>query len=352
MAGVHDLESILGTAVRLDAKTLVSPLPLCQKHYRQMYKTLNLSQFMFNCKTCNKRLHNIHSCRKCPNVQLISKILVETTDFEGTIFHDDQICYACYKAQLTIVKQIKNPQTSTDSDLEKLLNDAKSDVPSIDPDDVEEVILYAAKVTAIRVGEELLEHRAVLLPTAYDWFTQKVHQTLTSQVMPNTDLSQVASCVLKQHLAFICKIKKYGTVLYRYGGDIFLSLNAALGQLRLNQQLHQRPISTETKVPENKANEPRSITKDACVYLNNKMDTYISDLIKQDALSVHDITTINIDQCIESIDPELWEAICLITKPIKEEAKPNPVRRIRRFIAYVHYYSVPTALVHSQSTHY
>ena len=44
-----------------------------------------------------------------------------------------------------------------------------------------------------------------------------------------------------------------------------------------------------------------------------------------------DITTIDIDQCIESIDPELWEAICLITKPIKEEAKPNPIRRIRRF---------------------
>ena len=61
------------------------------------------------------------------------------------------------------------------------------------------------------------------------------------------------------------------------------------------------------------------------------MHTYISDLIKKDALSVHDITTIDIDQCIESIDPELWEAVCLITKPIKEETKPNPTRRIRRF---------------------
>ena len=37
VTGVHDLESILGAAVRPDAKTLVGPLPLCQE---QMYKTL------------------------------------------------------------------------------------------------------------------------------------------------------------------------------------------------------------------------------------------------------------------------------------------------------------------------
>ena len=262
VTGVHDLESILGAAVRPDAKTLVGPLPLCQE---QMYKTLKPPS---SCSTVKHATNAfiVFTVVKCPNVQLISKFLVKTTDFEGTISpHDDQICYACYKAQLTIVKQIENPQTSTDSDLEKLLNDAKS---SMDPDDVEEVILYATKVTAIQIGEELLEHRAVLLPTAYDWFTQEVHQTLRSQVIPDTELSQVVtpqwlhihsqlSCVLKQHLAFISKIKKYGTVLYRYyGGDIFLSLNAALGQLRLNQQLHQRPMSTETNVPENKANEP------------------------------------------------------------------------------------------------
>ena len=90
-------------------------------------------------------------------------------------------------------------------------------------------------------------------------------------------------------------------------------------------------MSTETKVPENKPNEPQSTTKVACLHLNNKVHTYISDLIEKDALSVHDITTIDIDQCIESIDPELWEAVCLITKPIKEETKPNPTRRIRRF---------------------
>ena len=286
VTSVYDLESILGTTVRQEAKNLLGPLPLCQEHYRRMYKTVNPSQFMFNCKTCNKRLHNLHSCRKCPNVQLIQKFLVETTDFEGTISHDDQICYACYKAQLTIVKQIENPQTSTNSDLEILIIDAKSDMPSVDPGDVEEVIPCAAKLTAIQVGEELLEQRAVLLPTAYDWFTHEVHLTLRNQIIPNSELNQVASpqwlrsqlsCVLKQHIAFFCKIKKYGTVLYRYGGDIFLSLNVALGQLRLNQQLYQRPMSTETKVPENKVNEPRLITKDACVYLNDKVHMYISD---------------------------------------------------------------------------
>ena len=31
------------------------------------------------------------------------------------------------------------------------------------------------------------------------------------------------------------------------------------------------------------------------------------------------------------VGPVLWDAICLLTKPIKEEAKPNPIRWIRRF---------------------
>ena len=70
----------------------------------------------------------------------------------------------------------------------------------------EEVILYAAKVTAIRVGEELFQHRAIL-PTAYDWFTQELHHTLRNQVIPNTELNELASpqwlrsqlsCVLRQ----------------------------------------------------------------------------------------------------------------------------------------------------------
>ena len=153
---------------------------------------------------------------------------------------------------------------------------------------------YASKVTAIKVGEELLEQRALLLPTAYDWFTSEVNQILRlrNQSIPNTELNEVASpqwlrsqfsSLLKQHIAFFCKIKKYGTVLYRYGGDLLHSLNIALGQHRLNQQLHNRLVPTETKVAENEANEPRSITKDACIYLNDKVHTYISDLIKQDS---------------------------------------------------------------------
>ena len=38
VTSVHDLECILGTVVRPEAKTLVGPLPLCQEHYRQLLK--------------------------------------------------------------------------------------------------------------------------------------------------------------------------------------------------------------------------------------------------------------------------------------------------------------------------
>ena len=42
--GVHDLESILGVAVRVDAKMLVGPLPLCQEHYGQMYLYVGMAR--------------------------------------------------------------------------------------------------------------------------------------------------------------------------------------------------------------------------------------------------------------------------------------------------------------------
>ena len=114
----------------IQARNLHGQLPLCQDHYRQMYKTLNPSQFMFNCKTCNKRLKSVHNCRKCPNVQLIQKILNETTDFDSIISSGDQFCYACYKAQLMLIKQVEDPQTSNDDDLKLLISNVKSGILS------------------------------------------------------------------------------------------------------------------------------------------------------------------------------------------------------------------------------
>ena len=38
--------------------------------------------------------------------------------------------------------------------------------------------MHAAKVIAIKVGEELLEQKALLLPTAYEWVTSEVTRML------------------------------------------------------------------------------------------------------------------------------------------------------------------------------
>ena len=56
-------------------------------------------------------------------------------------------------------------------------------MPSIVPNDIEEMVMHAAKVIAIKVGEELLEQKALLLPTAYEWVTSEV------QSIPNTELN-------------------------------------------------------------------------------------------------------------------------------------------------------------------
>ena len=43
-------------------------------------------------------------------------------------------------------------------------------------------------------------------------------------------------------MAYRCSVKRYGTVLYRYGGDLLHALNVSLGQTRMKSN-KQQPLS-------------------------------------------------------------------------------------------------------------
>ena len=86
----------------------------------------------FNSKIYNKRLKSVYSCWKRPDVQLIQKILDETTDFDSIISPGSSVCNTYYKTQLLLIKQAKNLQTSNDDDLKLLISNIKSNMPSMD----------------------------------------------------------------------------------------------------------------------------------------------------------------------------------------------------------------------------
>ena len=68
---------------------------------------------------------------KCPDVQLIQKILDETTDFDSIISPGSSVLQHILQDSAT-VKQAKDLQTSNDDDLKLLISNIKSDMPSMD----------------------------------------------------------------------------------------------------------------------------------------------------------------------------------------------------------------------------
>ena len=54
------------------------------------------------------------------------------------------------------------------------------------------------------------------------------------------------SSMLDYHMAYTCSIKKYGTVLYRYEGNLLCALNVALGQQRrASSKVVEEPAGVE-----------------------------------------------------------------------------------------------------------
>ena len=311
--------------------TRMDGYPLCTTHYGELYRFLN--PVNRNCCTCNKFISDRTKFRKCPNSTLITSHLQQHTNFTGDIGSNDIVCNACYKAQLVIIMHIENRTPSLDQDLIEALKKIKSEVQSVDKIKTEEQALtHSVCRAAILVGETLLDQNAILLPEVWEYF-EKIFQDvimgiglspqheLHSMANPNWLLSQI-SVHLQQHMAYKCSVKCYGTVLYRNGGDLLHALNVSLGKSRgksLNQSNH-----LDSGFPEK--------LLEVCHHLNKTCQKATKQTATIEPCKIEDI---NFEQCISNLDPDLWNAVCLITQPATSKAKSSTVgahvRRMRRF---------------------
>ena len=143
---------------------------------------------------------------------------------------------------------IKHVQNTSTSDLCQLLDTLKKQLSDItDIVTFDHALSYIAHYSAITVGEQLLKQNALLLPDVYDSFTTKLKHIvqvrgiklegsdIANAVTPIWLRSQLSS-LLDHHMAYRCCIKKYGTLLYRHGGDLVHALNVSLGQLRFQNR--------------------------------------------------------------------------------------------------------------------
>ena len=301
--------------------------PLCTYHYGAWYRHLHPSHL--KCKTCTKNIEATKS-RPIPEPGMIQNFLAENAKFSGENFPEDRVCYACYRSHLFVIKHLQNSTQSTDSDLAILLDKIKGEIPALsEVHTFDSALLYVSSMCAIaiHVGEALLKQTAVLLPQIYDNFKTELLAVIQERgITSNQDhpsstwLRSQLSSLLEHHMAYRCSILRYGTLLYRYGGDLVHALSISLGQSR-----------TQSSKNSEKSDFQQTLSK-TCITLNAKCHASIKSMIAKDASSPHQIEHVDIDEFIDQLDPDLWEAVCMLTQP-STKAAPSHVRKVRRFFS-------------------
>ncbi len=336
----HTITSDELIAFGLDIPDVIpTPFPLCKHHYYTVKKKIAKPQT--HCPMCNISVRNIH-VRSCPNSDLINKILLQQTGFEGNLSNSSKVCFSCYKCQLELLKETQ--LSSTDSDLSHLiatLNSKQVPLKCASTDVIDTAMHY----TSIFVAEILLQGESLLLPMVHTFFDKKV-QELVGKHNINIDEINVSvtsrwilsnlTISLAHHLSCACKVKKHGTILYRTNGDILLALSKALHKQK-NCSTEENPTIATT---EELSNDSVLLDK-AAECLNKSFQTQIRKYLLEDKVAPFQFDQLNIDNCIADLNPTIWRFICRVTQSWSQSSGRSKVcdtttheyhvKKLRRF---------------------
>ena len=126
------------------------------------------------------------------------------------------------------------------------------------------------------------------------------------------------SSLLQHHMAYKCTVPKYGTLIYRYGGDLVHALTVALGQ------------GNHTNTPSHSIDDDAMLTH-VCQNINSKLHAQVNKLITSDSLEPHRFEQFDINAFVDDLDPTIWKAVCLITQASSK--KLNHVQKVRTVFA-------------------
>ena len=298
------------------------PTPLCKHHYHLIYNTLQPKQS--HCPTCGSSLRTT-TARPCPDVPHILKYLQEKTGFEGELTENTKICYACYKSHLQMLKEANT--ISTNNDLFKLITSFKqSIIPVQAVKCIEDVVNRSLAQTTLYVAESLYRQEALLLPSVHSAFSQYAAESIQTTnlefggdvhvkqlVTARWLLSNLVSA-LQHHLSYVCRVKKYGTLLYRTNGDILATLATSLHKLsKSSHEDHDSHFGTQNLSLASSCNS-QLVMDD----LNSLVHQQIRKFLVADAREPYRFDKLEIDRLISEMDPTLWSAISSLTRSISE----------------------------------
>ena len=304
---------------------------LCKKHYSQLYNQLNIPR---SCASCGARAKT-GTCftRHSPNPFLVNQVLhphAESNDSE-LLSDDDNICLSCYKNHLAIVKSLE----------EREKNNLQHLITIWEGTTLTNRLSKAILDTVLYVARELLNQRAMMLPDVSNFFLKEyLRSTPDSECIlegKEGTIKFTSKWLLIQlqmhlhlHMEHTCIHKKFGTLLYRKGGDLLISLSWALGRSSTcnNPEEPSYIHTTDTAIKTLRA---------AGDLVNNLIHAEISKTCDDDWLS--DPECLNIDEHISSINPQLWHFLELMTRSTRERhgiscEENNEVKKLRRFFLF------------------
>ena len=304
--------------------------PLCKSHYHAVYDALQTRHK--NCRTCGRRLR-IGNDRPCPQPHVIQKYLSEHTDFTGEIVNSDRVCLTCYKCHLVLLKD--NQPMSTDSDLQSLVVSISTQGKSAHM--VHDIIRIATNHMLIE------ENRATLLPAIYSSFLQHTKHLVAQGMQEPPELKMVncrwilceITSKYQHHVTYTCKVRKHGTLVYRPTSDLHALLSDALWKLK---QVHSESVRSEDATP---ASTSSSTVLNCSIGRINKLIHAQIDSYLGTHDNPFDYDELDVDEQVSNIDPQLWNAMCCLTRSkseIRGTSKAiNPgspafhVKKVRRF---------------------
>ena len=218
--------------IEINTECIPTPTPLCKYHYYAVY---NIQQPRYkHCVTCGTRLGK-ENHRPCPQPQTIQLHLQEQTGFEGEILGSDRVCMTCYRSHLVILKG--SHHISNDEELKALVKTFTQQPPSIECIvSNEDIIAAAMNKTLITVGKMLLENQALLLPTIHSTFNKHAKDlVMVKGLQEPQELQTISSRWIlseltvnfQHHIAYSCKVRKHGTLVYRPTSDVLGLLSEA-----------------------------------------------------------------------------------------------------------------------------
>ena len=336
---LHNIFETLGLETEAN---LSNPTPLCKKHYHLVYNILKSTQTQ--CVTCGVSLRHCKH-KVCPNPKIVERFLTENTEYDGQINDHDKVCYTCYRAHLEIIKL--DSEISRDEDLQDLITELEdmSKATGI-VNSVEEAIDISTTRIIVYVAYKLLDRKGLLLTHVHDLLCQQISELIVAHQLEkdNTSISSLVTvkwvlssltATLTKHMAYSCKVRKYGTLIYRPHADLRPALAEALWRAHKYSK-HDVPAPQKYSNADQKSETQTGVLHQ----LNAKLNSQIKALLAKNSVSPMEHDNVDIDLLIDGMDPELWKAITVLTMSTSERrgtskvldptSQANHVWKIRR----------------------